>query len=75
MSHFLLSLIVLLHVMATPVYLSLAPVLQDPPFLLLIPLLVIVLTSQVLHSWARHTNLPAGPPEEFLSRDYPLIFH
>ncbi len=41
----------------------------------LIPLPNIVLTFQVPHSSARHTDLPAGLPEEFLACDYPLIFH
>lgn len=42
---------------------------------LLIPLANIVLAFQLPHSSAQHTDLAAGPAEEFLACDYPLIFH
>lgn len=60
-------------------------VLQNPPerpssFFLSSPRLIpslhcCVLAFQVPHSSARHTNLPVGPPEQFLACDYPLVFH
>lgn len=75
-----LYLILLLHFLATPFFsspllLSFRTVLMSFLIFPLIPLPNIVLTFLVLHSFAQHTNLTAGPPEEFLACDYPLIFH
>lgn len=62
-----------LTLMSCPVLLDLPCVLRQffPSFLCC----NIVLAFQVPHSSVQHTNLPVGPPEEFLACDYLLVFH
>lgn len=74
---FLLSLL-LFHFLDTPFFclpLSSKTRLASFVIFLLIPVPNIVLTHQVPHSSAQHSDLAAGLPEEFLAYDYPLIFH